>query len=76
MIKTKNGETKLKGNIVELQADLVAIIVTMRKMLSENDMAQEAADEFIRIAFQAGFMSIEEIIREIKKNRRRNQILR
>lgn len=65
MIKTKNGETELKGNIITLKCNISTIIKAAREAFSGN-MSQEEADECVRDAIRKGFMTKEELKNEAK----------
>ena len=65
MIKTKNGKTELKGNIITLKCDISTIIKAAREAFFQN-MSQEEADECVRDAIRKGFMTKEELKNEAK----------
>lgn len=66
MIKTKKGRTRIKGNEIELIADMSAIINTIKNAFVDvGGMTEEKAREKIHFAVEQGFLSDEEIEAEM-----------
>lgn len=66
MIKCEKGVFEAQGSNTALKADLAIIIENLKKCFAEK-MGQEEADKEIREAIRLGFMTEEELKKELKK---------
>lgn len=62
MIKTKEGELTLKGNKLDLMADLAIIVSGLKETFMEDDKeTEESVKQQINDAVKTGLMSYEEV---------------
>ena len=64
MIKTKKGDTKIKGTVEELMADVSMIIYTLYENISE-DLGKRTTKARLKHAFKRGLL-IQEVSEEIE----------
>lgn len=67
MIKTKKGHLRIKGNSVEVKADISTIIYHLYYEILPENMTPEEAKEFIMSAVERGFKTPEQLEAEMKE---------
>lgn len=67
MIKTKKGELKVKGSLIEIKADLSVIVYELYHNILTENMSKEEAKEEIMDAVNRGFLEDEEIEEDVNE---------
>lgn len=68
MIKcNKKGEITFKGNVPDLMTDLSMIARATREFFMERGMSKDEAEEGIKHAVELGFLTEQELAKEINK---------
>ena len=65
MIKTKNGKTKIKGELCEIMADYSQITGRLVKLFEREGFSKDTAIEMVQDAHKHGLMPPIEIQKEI-----------
>lgn len=67
MIRTENGNTKLKGSVAELHADLTIVIKSFVDAMVKNEMDQEDAWKLVDESVETAKIDESELVKDVKE---------